>query len=89
MTFQPAHKDTMTPAGQIINRVGEVYRPTKASTSPQEPLEKRVTWGRPLRGTETPEEAYCRGWADAIAKYESDKKALQEYNKHTGGVDSP
>jgi len=39
-----------------------------------EDLSKRVTWARPLKGNESPEEAYARGWADAIKSYEQNQE---------------
>ena len=60
MRKNPCH-DTMTPAGQLIDRA------------------RLTTWERPLKGNETPEEAYARGWADALAKYEADKYILKNF----------
>lgn len=61
-----AGHDTTTPPATIV--------PAEGSKRLVDDLSRRVTWGRPLKGNETPEEAYARGWADAIAKYEMDQR---------------
>jgi len=61
--------DTMTPAGQIIDRT------------------RLTTWERPLTGKETPEEAYARGWADALAKFEADQKKNEFCKKNSLAFD--
>jgi len=68
MRKNPCH-DTMTPAGQIVDK----------STLDRAKL---TTWERPLSGKETPEEAYARGWAGALAKFEADQ--LKHW-QNTGG----
>lgn len=55
--------DTLTPAGQIINKVVIQDQVPKEATN--------VTWEQK---PETPEEAYRRGWADAINWYEEQQK---------------
>ena len=57
----PCH-DIMTPAGQIINKVAQ------QNTMPKEVY--NVTWEKPAPTKETIEQAYARGWADAMAEVE-------------------
>lgn len=62
----PGH-DTMTPAGQIVNKYVAQEGPYKAPTAPKEAT--HVTWHNPWDGM-TPQQAYEAGWADAMAEVE-------------------
>lgn len=77
-----AHKDTEHPAGCYVFPAEPLTEGSKRLVTD---LSKRVTWARSLTGKETPEEAYARGWADAIKKYEdAQRKVSREtwWDKH-------
>jgi len=75
---KPAHKDTEHPAGCYVFPAESL---TKGSEQLVKDLSRRTTWQRPLKGGETPEEAYARGWADAVHQYEAGQLKAMDYGR--------
>jgi len=76
--FKSAHKDTEHPAGCYVYPAESLSEGSKRLV---ERLSRRTTWDRSLTGKETPEEAYARGWADAIKKYEEGQLKAMDYGR--------
>lgn len=70
---KPAHKDCVNPPGQIVNKLPDLMTPASKIIN----RANVCTWEKPLSTQATLEEAYRRGWEDAISHYESEQKRIK------------